>query len=91
MQYITTTNLRTKSSKLVEALKRGSSVNLIHRSRVIGEIKPKHEPRALTEKDIQDLEKLAEQLNLPKLSYKERERRYRKYLMEKYGKGLSRY
>lgn len=89
MNYITTTDLRTKSSELIEALKKGNSVSLIHRSKIVGEIKPKKQARPLTQKDILQLKKLAKELNLPKLSYKERERRYRKHLMEKYGKGLS--
>lgn len=89
MNYITTTGLRTKSTQLVNSLSRGNIISLIHRSKIIGEIKPKKEARILTKTDIKQLKKLANLLNLPKLSYKERERRYRKHLMEKYGKGLS--
>lgn len=40
MQYITTTELRTKTPELIETLSRGQSVILIHRSKVIGEFKP---------------------------------------------------
>lgn len=89
MQYITTTQLRTKSSQLVATLKKGGSVSLIHHSKVIGEIKPKIEAEALTKEAVKELKKLAEQLNLPKTSYKEREISYRKQLTEKYGQGLS--
>lgn len=89
MQFITTTQLRTQSKKLVDSLKKGSSVSLVHRSEIIGEIKPKKEVKPFTKHDIRDLKKIAEELNLPKTSYKERERRYKKHLMEKYGKGLS--
>ena len=89
MQYITTTQLRTKSSELIEALKRGSGVSLIHRSKVVGTIKPSIKLKVFTKESILKLKKLAEELNLPKLSYKERERRYRKHLMEKYGKNFS--
>ncbi len=89
MDYITTTNLRTQSSKLVDTLKKGGTVSLIHRSKVIGVIKPEKEPKVMTRANIDKLKKLAEELNLPKTSYKEREKRYRKHLMEKYGKGLS--
>lgn len=89
MNYITTTDLRTKSSELVDALKKGFSVSLIHRSRVIGEIKPQKEARALTEEDINELKELAKELNLPKLTYRQREVRYRKHLMGKYGQGFS--
>lgn len=89
MDFITTTNLRTQSSDLVDTLKNGGVVSLIHRSKIVGVIKPKKEPKALTKMGIAKLQKLAQELNLPKLSYKERERRYRKHLVEKYGKGLS--
>ena len=88
MQYITTTELRTKSRKLVETLREGRSVNLIHRSKLVGKVEPIQEPKPLTEEDIEEITNLAKKLNLPKLSYKERERRYRKHLMEKYGQDL---
>lgn len=88
MQYITTTELRTKSSQVVKTLKEGGRLSLIHRSKVIGEILPTQEPKPLTKEGIERLKKLAMELNLPKLSYKERERRYRKHIMEKYGKDL---
>ncbi len=87
MQYITTTELRTKSKKLIELLQEGHSVELIHRSKVVGEIRPKiYDPKPF---NPDEFIKLAKKLNLPKLSYKERERRYRAHLMKKYGKGLS--
>lgn len=89
MQYITTTELRTMSKKLVEILQEGHSVDLVHRSKVVGEIKPKSQEKLLKKVDIEELKKLAKELNLPKTSYKERERRYRKHLMERYGQGLS--
>lgn len=85
MNFITTTQLRTQSSDLVEILKKGGSVSLIHRSKVIGEIKPKETPKPLTIEDVNQLKKLAKDLNLPKTSYKQREGLYRKHLMEKYG------
>ncbi len=87
MQVITTTQLRTKSKELVKALNEGHSVDLIHRSKVVGEIKPKiYDPKPF---DPDKFFKAAKKLNLPKLSYKERGRRYRAHLMKKYGKGLS--
>ena len=89
MQVITTTQLRTKSKELVKVLQEGYSVDIIHRSRVIGKIKPMDEVKPLTREGIEKIKKLAKKLNLPKLSYKEREKRYRKHLMEKYGKDLS--
>ena len=88
MDYISTTELRTKSSQLIEALGKGITVSLIHRSKVVGEIKPKRE--SAKPFDPMAFKKLADELNLPKLSYKEREKRYRKHMMEKYGKSISR-
>lgn len=89
MNYITTTQLRTKSSELVNNLRKGNSISLIHRSKVIGEIKPKYEGKPLTKADINKLRKLAADLNLPKTTYAQREKIYRVHLMKKYGKGLS--
>ena len=89
MEYITTTNLRTQSPRLVEALKKGSIVSLVHRSKIVGVIKPQKQSKPLTKNDIKLLKKLAKDLNLPKTSYKQREKIYRKHLLEKYGKSLS--
>ena len=89
MQYITTTQLRTKSKELVKELENGNSVPLVHRSKVVGEIRPRIAAKPLTEADINEILRIGEKLNLPKLSHKEREKIYRKHLMKKYGKGLS--
>lgn len=87
MQYITTTELRTKSKELLKVLQTGSSVDLIHRSRVVGEIKPKiYDPKPFNAKKFL---KLVEKLNLPKLTPRQIEARYRKAMMEKHGKSLS--
>lgn len=89
MDYITTTNLRTQSTELVNTLKRGGIVSLIHRSKVVGVIKPKKELKIMTKKDIDQLKDLALNLELPKLSYEERDNKYRENLIIKYGKDLS--
>lgn len=86
MNYITTTQLRTRSSELVNTLKKGDSVSLIHRSKIIGEIKPVEKQPVVF--DAKEFMRLAEELNLPKTTYAERERRYRAHLMKKYGKNL---
>ena len=91
MQYITTTDLRTKSSQLVKTLRSGGSVTLIHRSKIIGEVTPKKAVKPFTEESVKTLKRIAEELNLPKTSYKQREKIYRKHLMDKYGKNLSRH
>lgn len=87
MQYITTTELRTKSKKLVELLREGHSVELIHRSKVVGEIKPKiYDPKPFNAKRFL---KIVEKLNFPKLTPRQIETRYRKAMMKKHGQNLS--
>jgi len=86
MQYITTTELRTKSKQLVEVLLEGRSVDLIHRSKVVGEIKPKiYDPKPF---DADKFLKIVEKLNLPKLTPRQIEARYRKAMMKKHGQNL---
>ena len=88
MQYISTTALRTKSTELVEALKNGDSVILIHRSEVVGVITP---PKAEAKRfDPEAFQKAVDKLNLPKTTYKQREKIYRAHLEAKYGKPVSR-
>ncbi|MBI5613633.1 hypothetical protein HY947_01805 [Candidatus Gottesmanbacteria bacterium] len=90
MNLITTTELRTRTSELIEALLSGESIDLIHRSKVLGEIKPKkYQAKTFTKETIERLALLTKKMNLPKLTDKQIEVRYRKHLMEKYGKGLS--
>lgn len=87
MQNITTTQLRSKSKELVKILLEGRSVDLIHRSKVVGEIKPKmYDPKPF---DPKKMAKIARKLNLPKLTPGQIDARYRSHLMKKYGKGLS--
>ncbi len=87
MEYMTTTELRTHSSKLVHALEKGNEVKLIHRSKVIAMIRPQEEE----EKSV-DIKKLADFLDSIKpkkiLSKKEQGENYRKHLIKKYGKNL---
>ena len=88
MNYITTTNLRTQSSRLVESLKRGKKISLVHRSQIVGEILP-----LKTKIKIFDLKTFHKFINSSKkannLSAQEREHIYKKHLEEKYGKDLS--
>lgn len=89
MNYITTTDLRTKSKELIKTLEEGGTVNLVHRSKIVGQIKPKKKTKILTEADIRKLKKVISDLNLPKTTYKQREKIYRKHLEDKYGKDIS--
>jgi antitoxin (DNA-binding transcriptional repressor) of toxin-antitoxin stability system len=90
MNTITATELRTKTPELIEALMNGYSVDFIHRSTLVGEIIPAKKPaKIMSGKDIEELMEMAGSLNLPKLTDKEIDRRYRQHIMKKYGKGLS--
>lgn len=87
--YITTTGLRTKSAQLVDTLRKGNPVSLIHRSQVIGEIKPIENQQPVIF-DADKFKKLLKSLgSLRRISIKEREKIYRKHLEEKYGKNFS--
>jgi len=87
MQVITTTQLRTRSKELVKLLQEGQSIDLIHRSKVVGEIKPKiYDPKPF---DPDKFAKIVAKLNLPKLTPRQREARYRAAMMKKHGQGLS--
>jgi len=89
MDTITTTNLRTQSSQLIDTLKKGGVVSLIHRSKVVGLIKPQREAKILTKAAIKQIKATAQNLSLPKLSYEERGKLYRKHILNKYGKDIS--
>ncbi|OGH19099.1 MAG: hypothetical protein A2868_00255 [Candidatus Levybacteria bacterium RIFCSPHIGHO2_01_FULL_40_15b] len=87
MQTITTTQLRTKSKDLVNTLNEGRSVDLIHRSRVVGVVMPNNETRIKTI-NAKKLEGKIDRLGFPSLTLKEIDRRYRIAMMKKHGKGL---
>jgi hypothetical protein len=87
MNQITTTQLRTHSSALIEALLAGKSIELIHRSKKLGVISLSKTSEHHT--DYKRLIKNVKALNFPFISYANREKMYRKHLMEKYGQGLS--
>mgnify|MGYP001583179089 CR=1 FL=1 len=90
MNYVTTTELRTRMTELIGALLAGESIDLIHRSKIIGEIKPqKYMSDSLTEKDIAEIIASAKKLQTPNFTDTQLENNYRKHIMKKYGKGLS--
>ena len=91
MNYITTTELRTKTSELIAQLLAGKKEHLIHRSKLIGKIEPQREQarKVLTAKDIRELKNIVKSLNLPQTTIAEREKNYRKHLEDKYGKPIS--
>lgn len=88
MDYITTNNLRTQSSKLIDILKKSGTISLVHRSKIVGVIKPIVSTAGPI--DINDLRKFLSKVKLKKLVPRsQREKVYRKTLVEKYGKGIS--
>lgn len=87
MDIITSTELRTEVPKVIETLLHGGVIDLVHRSKIVGEIRPKKQE--VKPFNARQFLKFARKLNLPKLSYEERERRYRDHIMKKYGKGIS--
>lgn len=90
MAYISTTQLRTSMPEVIIALLAGESIDLIHRSKLIGEIKPKkYAGKILTTAGIERIIAAAKKINLPKLTDKQLENNYRTHMMKKYGKGLS--
>jgi hypothetical protein len=86
MQIITTTDLRTKSKQLVQTLKKGQSIELIHRSQLVGEIRPKiRDPKPF---DPDKVARIAKSLDLQDFGSRRMEDNYRSYLTNKYGKNL---
>jgi len=89
MNYITTTELRTKSSSLVQKLLNGEEVTLIHRSKIIGEIVPKE----FEQKKPIDPKKFAQALKKlepkKKVSYKALMKNYDHYMMYRHGPNFS--
>lgn len=87
MQYITTTDLRTKTPKLINTLKQKGEVSLIHRSKIIGIIKPIENPPKLF--DVEKFRLFLKSIKPIKIVPRsQRDKIYRKHLMEKYGKRL---
>lgn len=87
MNSISFTQLRTQSTHLKQALEAGQTVKLVHRSRVLAEIKPqKPAPKVF---DAKKMRKIVKALNLPKLSVAQMEANYRQHIEQKYGKYLS--
>ena len=84
MEFITTTQLRTQSTRLVKQLRLGAKVSLVHRSQVIGSISPCSQ----TAKKI-NVSLFKEFLDTVKpeklVSQSTREKIYTKRLLQKYG------
>lgn len=88
MQYITFTELRTKSHNLAKALEKGEEIKLVRKSKIVGKIIPDNSTIIKTI-DAKKLQAKIDQLNLPSLTMKEIDRRYRIAMMKKHGQGIS--
>ena len=86
MQYITFTELRTKSRNLAKALEEGKEIKLVRKSRIVGKIIPGTPINVI---DAKKLQAKIDQLNLPRLTIQEIDRRYRMAMMKKHGQSLS--
>lgn len=87
MQYITFTQLRTKSNNLAKALEKGEEVKLVRRSVVVGRVIPDKDTRIKTI-NAKKLEAKINKLDLPRLTIREIDRRYRIAMIKKHGQGL---
>lgn len=87
MNYITSTDLRTKSSQLIDSLLRGTAVSLIHRSKVVAQIQPIEETGKFF--DASSFKFIINNLNLPSTTPAERKKNYNSHLLNKYGKDFS--
>lgn len=87
MNLITTTELRTKTKSLVESLLNGEEIKVVHRSKIIGTFKPETAEAPKTF-DVKKFKRIAEKLNLPHLTNKQIDARYREAMIKKHGKGL---
>lgn len=90
MNYITTTELRTKTTGLVEALQGGEEVDILHRSKIVGRIIPKSVSQRPI-KTVTDPAKLISGIkrlvgDAGKYTKEERKAIYHKHLESKYGK-----
>lgn len=89
MNQITTTQLRTETTRLVRSLLAGQSVMLTHRSQLVGTISPTIGKPAKLFDGKAYLKATKNLPPTPKTTDKQREKSYSKYLESKYGKHLS--
>lgn len=98
MQVITTTQLRTNATQLVQALGQGKTVKLIHRSKIIGDVAPLASDELVQRRkvsipfskavEIAQKEFFKQGKLLPQ-GDKELMKAYYNQLLEKYGKNIS--
>ena len=88
MHQITATELRIKTKELFESLESGEAVDLIKGSRILGVALPKNQGKEKVF-NLNNLRSDLRGIKLEVLPYKERERRYREYMENRYVKNLS--
>ncbi len=88
MNYISTTELRKKASVLKDSLRRGESVYLLHRSKVIGVVEPYiQEDKPATLKQLRKfISAFSSKDHIPD---SQRRELYQAHLEDKYGKSVS--
>lgn len=88
MKYLSITDLRKKSSILKDASKKGETIYIVHRSKIIGIFEPYvDQPKVATR---ENLDAFFDAFPIEKhISYEKRRSIYRKHLLKKYGKDLS--
>lgn len=89
MNYISTTELRTKSVELIQQLKEGKSVTLIHRSEVVATIVPEVSEDSELKRKKAALRFLEIAGSMPRISPEKSDEIYRKHMEGKYGKNIS--
>ncbi|MBL7036606.1 hypothetical protein ISR94_02035 [Candidatus Microgenomates bacterium] len=84
MNYITTTQLRTQTPDLLEALAYGQHIDLIHRSKPVATISPIkiEKPKLFSAKRMFAITKA---MNLPKLTVSQRNKNYKEAMLKKHG------
>lgn len=86
MNYISTTGLRTKSSELIESLLAGKSVDLFHRSKLVGKVVPVEKKEKIKSNFVDLIKSFSRK---KPMTVKQMDRAYRKEMVKKHGKHIS--
>lgn len=87
MEYLTATNLRTQTSRLIKTLQQKGSVALVHRSKIVGIVQPIQEEGPVFNSQL--FNQYLGDFQLPPTTPAERKAIYTKQLQKKYGKNFS--
>ncbi|MEK7079201.1 MAG: hypothetical protein AAB929_03970 [Patescibacteria group bacterium] len=86
MEYMTTTNLRTKTTQLVSVLKKNNRISLIHRSKIVAIIQPVQ--TSSKPFDVHLFAHYLKEIKFVPTSHKRRKIIYQTHLNKKYGKNI---